>query len=109
MGGIVRSILDIENLLKISKSLKSKKENLRDQLLNLKFYMNKDVEKTKFFITSNTVLKLKQSLIEILELNKQKVISVGSWVAVAYQNNWYPGELTNTLNEETYTVNFMKP
>jgi len=55
MGGIVRSILDIENLLNISKSLKSKKEKLRDQLLYLKFYMNKDVEKTKLFITSNTV------------------------------------------------------
>ena len=71
--------------------------------------MNKDVDNTKLFITSNTVLKFKQSLIEILELNKQKVISVGAWVAVAYQNNWYPCKVTNTLNEDTYTVNFMKP
>lgn len=54
------------------------------------------------------MLKFKQSLIDILELCKEKCINVGTWVAVVYQNNWYPGEVTHILNDELYTVNFMK-
>jgi len=108
MGGIVRSVSDIDNLLKLSKSLKHKKEKLRDQLLYLKFFMDKDIDRKMLYISSNTMLKFKQSLIDILELCKEKCINVGTWVAVAYQNNWYPGEVTQILNDELYTVNFMK-
>ena len=106
MGGIVLSVSDIvhiDNLLKLSKSLKHKKEKLRDQLLYMKFFMNKDIERKMLYISSNIMLKFKQSLIDILELCKEKCINVGTWVAVAYQNNWYPGEVKHILNDELHS------
>jgi len=72
---------------------------LRDQLLYVKHFMNKDIDKKSLYISSNTVLKYKETLIGILELDKEK------------QDSWFPGEdveiLSNTSGLE-YKINFMK-
>lgn len=85
---------------------------LRDQLLYVKHFMNKDIDNKSLYISSNTVLKYKETLIGILELDKEKQINVGTWVAVVYQDNWFPGEVVEILSNTSgleYKINFMKP
>ncbi|VDI67536.1 Hypothetical predicted protein [Mytilus galloprovincialis] len=100
MGGIVKRSRDIEHLLQISKNLKEKKLKLRDQLLYTKHFMNKEIDKKSFYISSNTVFNFKQTLINVLELDKEKEVAIGTWVAVAYQNGWFPGEEALELKVE---------
>jgi hypothetical protein len=42
----------------------------------------------------------------ILNLDKPKVLEKCTWVAVSYEDNWYPGEITIKI-DSTYTVKFL--
>ena len=42
----------------------------------------------------------------ILNLDKPKVLEKCTWVAVSYEDNWYPGEITIKI-DNTYTVKFL--
>lgn len=36
------------------------------------------------------------------------VLEVGSWVAVVYDDDWWPGEIER-MQDDAFTINFMKP
>ena len=106
MGGIVRSRKDVDRLLQLSKTIRLKKEKLRNQLLYCKHFMNLDVDK-KDIMWKNTVNQMKDVLTLTLKIDKQKVLEKGIWVAVSYEDNWYPGEIMDII-DNAYTVKFLK-
>ncbi|CAC5425463.1 unnamed protein product [Mytilus coruscus] len=61
MGGIVRSRKDVDRLLQLSKTIRLKKEKLRNQLLYCKQFMNLDVDK-RDIMWKNTVNQMKDVL-----------------------------------------------
>ncbi|CAC5378127.1 unnamed protein product [Mytilus coruscus] len=108
MGGIVRSRKDVDRLLQLSKTIRLKKEKLRNQLLYCKHFMNLDVDK-KDIMWKNTVNQMKDVLTLTLKIDKQKVLEKGIWVAVSYEDNWYPGEIMDIhVIDNAYTVKFLK-
>jgi len=91
MGDLVRSSKDIDSLIKSCKSIRSKKEKLRYQIQYCKHFMNLNIEKSDI-LWQNTVNQMKSVLSSILNLDKPKVLEKGTWVAVSYEDNWYPGD-----------------
>lgn len=107
MGGIVKSLTALNSLLSHKESLVKKKAKIRDQLLYLKHFDNQHVE-SKSMSCSQSLKNLKKYLIEILQLEQIKTITIGTWVVVAYQDTWYPGEVKE-VNDKQFSVNFMHP
>jgi hypothetical protein len=105
MGGLVISSKDIDNLIKSCKSIRSKKEKLRNQIQYCKHFMNLNMEKSDI-LWQNTVNQMRSVLSSILNLDTPKVLEKGTWVAVSYEDNWYPGEITIKI-DNTYTVKFL--
>jgi hypothetical protein len=100
MGGLVRSSKDIDSLIKSCKSIRSKKEKLKYQIQYCKHFMNLNIAKSDI-LWQNTVNQIRS----ILNLDKPKVLEKCTWVAVSYEDNWYPGEITIKI-DNTYTVKF---
>ena len=44
---------------------------------------------------SQTLKQLKQNLCDVFDLNRVPNFSCGMFVAVAYEDAWYPGEILN--------------
>ena len=105
MDGLVRSSKGIDNLIKSCKSIRSKKEKLRYQIQYCKHFMNLNIEKSDI-LWQNTVNQMRSVLSSILNLDKPKVLEKGTWVAVSYEDNWYPGQITIKI-DNTYTVKFL--
>jgi len=95
----VRNRKDIENILKTFKTLTSKKDKLRDQLLYCKHFF-------KFRCSNNTLSRFKLNLTLVLKLDKAKPISIGTWVAVSFEDDWYPGEVLE-IKSQIIVVKFM--
>jgi len=104
MGGIVRSRDELESILKSCKSVKAKKEKLRYQLLYCKNML--DLSLTSSYSMQQTVLQLKQNLIETLKLDTIREIETGTWIVASYEDNWYPGEVQDSLLNK-FIVKFM--
>jgi hypothetical protein len=47
MGGIVKTLKDLDSLLAKTKTMRCRKEKLRDQLLFIKNFLNKEVDNKK--------------------------------------------------------------
>ncbi|KAK6169716.1 hypothetical protein SNE40_020711 [Patella caerulea] len=107
VGGIVKSEKDLDSLLNTVKSLKNKKEKVRDQLLYAKYFLSKDIARNQLCM-SRTLKELRQNLFEVLNLNIVPEFCTGMFVAVAYEDIWYPGEILNVL-DETREITFLHP
>ena len=105
VGGLVISSKDIDNLIKSCKSIRSKKEKLRYRIQYCKHFMNLNIEKSDI-LWQNTVNQMRSMLSTILNLDKPKVLEKGIWVAVSYEDNSHPGEITIKI-DNTYTVKFL--
>ncbi|CAC5395939.1 unnamed protein product [Mytilus coruscus] len=106
MGGIVRNRDDIESISRTAKTIKLKKEKLRDQLLYCKQILKMEIPKTAFAY-KNTLAQLKDNLVSFLQLDKEKEITVGTWVAISFEDDWYPGEVLQLKPENILNINFM--
>ena len=54
-----------------------------------------------------TLSQFKSTLSSVLKLDETKTISVGTWVAVSFENDWYPGEVIE-LKNKVIVVRFME-
>ena len=55
-----------------------------------------------------TLKQLKENLINILDLNNIPDLRCGMFVAVAYEDTWYPGEILSILDSNV-KVSFLHP
>ena len=54
----------------------------------------------------NTLSQFKLNLTLVLKLDKAKPISIGTWVAVSFEDDWYPGEVLE-IKSQIIVVKFM--
>jgi hypothetical protein len=76
MGGLVISSKDIDNLIKSCKSIRSKKEKLRNQIQYCKHFMNLNMEKSDI-LWQNTVNQNEECAVQYFKSRYTKGIRKG--------------------------------
>jgi len=56
---------------------------------------------------NKTVTQLKENLVNFLKLDDIKIVEMGTWVAVSYEDAWYPGEVISIKKNNIYEVKCM--
>ena len=125
-GGVCRSAEDVEEML-LDLNTKNKKINaLKMQIRFYKRYQEdlKQIDKTNFcFMENNSPASddvLKERLLNILQSNPPTSIDngvehiddgyeydIGDFVAVAFEDRWYPGEVM-AIDDSSFTVSFFE-